>query len=97
MLDHSSQVQRHPLSERGMDLYETPDVAVHVLRVDELSGSRLRPLYAAAERRYLGGVDGAIFCCDATRASAERSRVTISILLISSEKIALDRLCRTAA
>jgi glycosyltransferase involved in cell wall biosynthesis len=45
---------------------------VHVLRVDELSGSRLRPLYAAAERRYLGGVDGAIFCCDATRASAEK-------------------------
>ena len=45
---------------------------VHVLRVDELAGSRLRPLYAAAERRYLGGVDGAVFCCDATRASAER-------------------------
>jgi glycosyltransferase involved in cell wall biosynthesis len=45
---------------------------VHVLRVDELSGSLLRPLYAAAERRFLGGVDGAIFCCDATRASAEK-------------------------
>ena len=45
---------------------------VHVLRVDELAQSRLRALYAAAERRYLGGVDGAVFCCDATRASAER-------------------------
>jgi glycosyltransferase involved in cell wall biosynthesis len=45
---------------------------VHVLRVDELAGSRLRPLYAAAERRFLCGVDGAVFCCDATRASAER-------------------------
>lgn len=31
MLDHSCQVQRHPLSERGHDLYETPDVAVHAL------------------------------------------------------------------
>jgi glycosyltransferase involved in cell wall biosynthesis len=45
---------------------------VHVLRVDELSRSRLRPLYAAAERRYLSGVDAAVFCCDATRASAEK-------------------------
>jgi hypothetical protein len=24
MLDHSCQVQRHPLAERGLDLYETP-------------------------------------------------------------------------
>jgi hypothetical protein len=31
MLDHSCQVQRHPLSERGEDLYETPAVAVEAL------------------------------------------------------------------
>src|SRR5689334_24083628 len=31
MLDHSCQVQRSPLNERGDDLYETPDVAVHAL------------------------------------------------------------------
>lgn len=37
MLDHSCQVQRHKLSDRGDDLYETPDVAVHaLLRVEEL-------------------------------------------------------------
>ena len=37
MLDHSCQVQRHPLSQRGHDLYETPDVAVHALmRVETL-------------------------------------------------------------
>ena len=30
MLDHSCQVQRHALSERGDDLYETPPVAVEV-------------------------------------------------------------------
>src|SRR6516164_7535753 len=30
-LDHSCQVQRHPLAERGHDLYETPDVAVEAL------------------------------------------------------------------
>jgi hypothetical protein len=37
MLDHSCQVQRHPLSERGHDLYETPEVAVHaLLRVEQL-------------------------------------------------------------
>jgi hypothetical protein len=37
MLDHSCQVQRHPLSERGLDLYETPDVAVQaLLGVEEL-------------------------------------------------------------
>jgi hypothetical protein len=31
MLDHSCQVQRHPLAERGLDLYETPPVAVDAL------------------------------------------------------------------
>jgi len=34
-LDHSCQVQRHPLAERGLDLYETPAVAVEaVLRAE---------------------------------------------------------------
>jgi hypothetical protein len=37
MLDHSCQVQRHPLAERKDDLYETPDVAVHaLLRAEKL-------------------------------------------------------------
>ena len=37
MLDHSCQVQRHPLAERGDDLYETPPVAVEaLLRVEHL-------------------------------------------------------------
>jgi hypothetical protein len=37
MLDHSTQVQRHPHAERGVDLYETPDVAVEaLLRVERL-------------------------------------------------------------
>ena len=31
MLDPSCQVQRHALSERGDDLYETPPVAVEAL------------------------------------------------------------------
>jgi hypothetical protein len=31
MLDHSCQVQRHSLAERGLDLYETPDVATQAL------------------------------------------------------------------
>jgi hypothetical protein len=31
VLDHSCQVQRHPLAERGVDLYETPAVAVEAL------------------------------------------------------------------
>src|SRR5262245_17649021 len=36
-LDHSCQVQRHPLAKRGHDLYETPDVAVEaLLRVERL-------------------------------------------------------------
>jgi hypothetical protein len=36
-LDHSCQVQRHPLVERGLDLYETPSVAVEaLLRVEQL-------------------------------------------------------------
>jgi hypothetical protein len=36
-LDHSCQVQRHPLAERGNDLYETPAVAVEaLLRVERL-------------------------------------------------------------
>jgi hypothetical protein len=37
MLDHSCQVQRHSLSDRKDDLYETPDVAVEaLLRVESL-------------------------------------------------------------
>jgi hypothetical protein len=37
MLDHSCQTQRHPHAERGLDLYETPDVAVSaLLRVEQL-------------------------------------------------------------
>ena len=37
MLDHSCQAQRHPLAERGLDLYETPAVAVEaLLRVERL-------------------------------------------------------------
>jgi hypothetical protein len=37
MLDHSCQVQRHTLAERGHDLYETPAVAVEaLLRVESL-------------------------------------------------------------
>ncbi len=45
---------------------------VHVLRCDELAASRLRSVYAAAERRYLGSIDAAVFCCRATRTQAER-------------------------
>jgi hypothetical protein len=37
VLDHSCQAQRHPLSERGNDLYESPAVAVEaLLRVERL-------------------------------------------------------------
>src|SRR5262249_58605533 len=37
MLDHSCQVQRHAHAERGLDLYETPDVAVEaLLRVEKI-------------------------------------------------------------
>jgi hypothetical protein len=37
VLDHSCQVQRHPYSERGVDLYETPAVAVEaLLRVEKI-------------------------------------------------------------
>jgi hypothetical protein len=37
VLDHSCQVQRHPLAERGDDLYETPPVAVEaLLRVERI-------------------------------------------------------------
>jgi hypothetical protein len=36
-LDHSCQVQRHTLAERGLDLYETPSVAIEaLLRVEKL-------------------------------------------------------------
>ena len=41
MLDHSCQVQRHPLSERGDDLYETPPIAVEALLRHERLPHRL--------------------------------------------------------
>ena len=44
---------------------------VHVLRASEHGDSRLRALYAAAERRYLRSVDGAVYASEATRAAAE--------------------------
>ena len=59
MLDHSCQVQRHRLAERGDDLYETPSVAVAaLLRCERLPprlwepacgrrGAIVRPLRAA--------------------------------------------------
>jgi len=58
MLDHSCHIQRHPLAERGNDLYETPAVAVKaLLRVEHLPhrlwgpacgrGVIVRPLRAA--------------------------------------------------
>jgi hypothetical protein len=40
-LDHSCQVQRHPLSERADDLYETPAVAVEALLRHERLPHRL--------------------------------------------------------
>jgi hypothetical protein len=44
MLDHSSQVQRHALSERKDDLYETPVCAVEaLLRVEEITGPVWEP------------------------------------------------------
>ena len=37
VLDHSCQTKRHSYAERGLDLYETPDVAVEaLLRVENL-------------------------------------------------------------
>ena len=37
MLDMSSQSRRHPLSERGLDLYETPSVATEtLLRIEKI-------------------------------------------------------------
>jgi hypothetical protein len=37
VLDHSCQVQRHPLAERGNDLYETPPTAVEaLLRIEKI-------------------------------------------------------------
>ena len=44
---------------------------VHILRVDERPDARLGAMYAAVERRYLRGVDAAVFSCSAVRASAE--------------------------
>jgi hypothetical protein len=44
MLDHSCQVQRHPLSARGLDLYETPAVAVTaLLRVEQIPHTAWEP------------------------------------------------------
>jgi hypothetical protein len=41
MLDHSCQVQRHTHVERGLDLYETPSVAVEALLRDFLLERKL--------------------------------------------------------
>jgi len=58
MLDHCCQGQRHPLAERGDDLYETPSVAIDaLLRVERIPhcvwepacgpGAIVRPLRTA--------------------------------------------------
>jgi hypothetical protein len=44
MLDHSCQVERHPHAERGLDLYETPNVAVEaLLRVEKRKPASATP------------------------------------------------------
>jgi glycosyltransferase involved in cell wall biosynthesis len=69
-LNHPSLVLTNRRLERRA---ECPVVAiVHVLRANERERSSLLALYAATERRYLAGVDAAVFCCDATRTQAER-------------------------
>ena len=64
----------HPaLAFRRRRRAEPPAVAVvHLLRSDEHRGAALHPLYAAVERRYLTGVDAAVFNSATTRASGER-------------------------
>jgi hypothetical protein len=44
VLDHSCQVQRHTFAERGLDLYETPPVAVTaLLKVEQIPHSVWEP------------------------------------------------------
>jgi hypothetical protein len=44
MLDHSCQVQRHPLAERGFDSYQTPAVAISaLLRVEHIPAKVWEP------------------------------------------------------
>jgi len=45
---------------------------VHLLRTSERSATPFRPLYASVERRYLTGVDGAVYNSEATRVATER-------------------------
>ena len=52
MLDHSSQVQRHPLRARGDDCYETPVVAVRALLRAEPLLQRPRNIWEPACGRH---------------------------------------------
>ena len=57
-LDHSCQVQRHSLKERGDDLYETPDVAtLALLRIENLPHRLWEP--AAGRGRMVNVLRGA--------------------------------------
>ena len=65
-LDHSCQVQRHPLAERGLDLYQTPAVAVEaLLRVERIPHSVLEPCAGrGAVARVLRDHGHSVVCCD---------------------------------
>jgi hypothetical protein len=65
-LDHSCQVQRHPLAERGLDLYQTPAVAVKaLLRAERIPHSVLEPCAGrGAVARVLRDHGHAVICND---------------------------------
>ena len=68
-LSHPSVLRANRWLRSNVDIPKV--TVVHVLRSDEHGRSRWRRLYAAAERAYLSSVDAAVFCCQATRDSAE--------------------------
>src|SRR5262249_709998 len=66
MLDHSCQVQRHPLVERGLDLYETPAVATKtLLRVEKIPTTVWEPAAGrGAITRVLADADHKVISSD---------------------------------
>jgi hypothetical protein len=92
MLDHSCQVQRHALSERRGDLYDTPAVAVHaLLKVERLpflnwepacgTGNIVIPLRAAGHK---------VIATDLNDRGCPASRSGVDFLLLGGPRFDCD-------
>jgi hypothetical protein len=94
-LDHAYQARRHPLAERGDDLYETPPVA------DGCEASQIHPISWPGNSSHTRSISALTSCCccgshsSNPSAAATFSKVAASRVCICSVSVCLECIART--